>query len=211
MTSRATRSATSSPGSGAGPTPSSSPDGATAPSGPAPVPVSRFRAQDNEKAMPISDTCGPLFTASSPSAILQWSLESRLQARMDTNGSLEYALTWKELDMPAGPPICLLRARARPTSANGYSGWQTPKLPSGGGQEYRATPGGGLRKLEDQVLQVIGNGRYPYDRAMEKRGVARLNPPFSLWLMGFPIMWARCAAQAMPSSPRSPRRSSKRT
>lgn len=31
------------------------------------------------------------------------------------------------------------------------TGWNTPKLPSGGGQEVRQTPGGGLRKLEDQV------------------------------------------------------------
>lgn len=32
------------------------------------------------------------------------------------------------------------------------AGWQTPKLPSGGGQENRETPGGGLRKLEDQAI-----------------------------------------------------------
>jgi len=32
------------------------------------------------------------------------------------------------------------------------AGWQTPKLPSGGGQAERTTEGGGLRKLEDQVL-----------------------------------------------------------
>src|SRR5512146_2768 len=30
-------------------------------------------------------------------------------------------------------------------------GWQTPKTPTGGGQESRRTPGGGLRKLEDQA------------------------------------------------------------
>jgi hypothetical protein len=29
--------------------------------------------------------------------------------------------------------------------------WLTPKIPSGGGMEDRTTPGGGLRKLEDQV------------------------------------------------------------
>lgn len=32
------------------------------------------------------------------------------------------------------------------------TGWQTPKMPSGGGQEHRQTEGGGLRKLEDQVI-----------------------------------------------------------
>ena len=50
------------------------------------VPVSRFRAQDSEKDMPINATCGPLFNASSPSAALQLSLESRLHLRMDVNG-----------------------------------------------------------------------------------------------------------------------------
>src|SRR6266576_2238665 len=82
-------------------------------SGPLPVPVSRFRALESEKAMPINDTCGPLFTRLSPSAGLQRSLENKLQARMDVNGSPEYALTWKELDMPSGVPICVLRASAR--------------------------------------------------------------------------------------------------
>src|SRR5271157_3853765 len=98
------------------------PSGEIAKSGPEAVPVSRFRARDSEKAMPMSDIYGPLFTNSSPSAALQRSLESRLRARMDVNGSPEYALTWKCWDMPSGPPIYALRARARLISDNGYSG-----------------------------------------------------------------------------------------
>jgi hypothetical protein len=100
--------AISSPGLAAGRSPLNSPDGQTPnPPGPAPVRVSRFRALDSEKAMPINDTCGPLFTRSSPSADLQRSLESRLRARMDVNGSPEYALTWKDWDMPSGvPDLC---------------------------------------------------------------------------------------------------------
>ncbi len=132
MTSKATRNATSSPASAGGPTPCASPDGPTnALCGPAPVPVSRFRARDSEKAMPINATSGPLFTNSSPSAALQLSLENRLRARLDVNGSPEYALTWKIWDMPSGPPICALRASARRISANGFSGllkgWTTPQ------------------------------------------------------------------------------------
>ena len=45
---------------------------------------------------------------------------------MDVNGSPEYALTWSIWDMPAGPPICRLRASARRTSGNGCGGWPTP-------------------------------------------------------------------------------------
>jgi hypothetical protein len=41
---------------------------------------------------------------------------------LDVAGSLEYVLTWKTWDMPSGPPICALRARARPTSGNVFGG-----------------------------------------------------------------------------------------
>ncbi len=129
MISKATRNATSSPVSEDGLTPCALPDGqTTAPSGPAPVRVSRFRARDSARAMQTNDTSGPLFSNSSPSASLQWSLASRLQARMEGSGSPLYALTWKEWDMPAGPPICALRASARRTSGSGFtgSGWPTP-------------------------------------------------------------------------------------
>ena len=69
---------------------------------------------------------GPKCDDSSPSAVLQQCLENRLQAALDVNGSPEYVLTWKHWDMPSGPQICALRARARPTSGNGSSGWPTP-------------------------------------------------------------------------------------
>ena len=130
MRSKATPSVISSPESAAGAMRSGSPDGPTSgPSGPAPFPVSRFRALDSDVAMPIEDTCGPLFSGSSPSAGLQRSLESRLRAILDVNGSPEYALIWSTWDMPAGLPICRLRASAHRTSANGSgsspSGWPT--------------------------------------------------------------------------------------
>src|SRR5687768_1089851 len=55
----------------------------------------------NGKAKPTSATCGPSSEPLSPSAALQRSLESRLRARLDVNGSPEYALTWKSWDMPS--------------------------------------------------------------------------------------------------------------
>jgi hypothetical protein len=129
--------AISSPASAAGRTRSISPAGAIVPSGPDPVPVSRFRAQDSAKAMPIDDISGRLFTALSPSARLQWCLASKLQALTAANGSLLYALTWKETDMRSGPPICALRASARPTSDNGSGGsrvgWISPQAADANG------------------------------------------------------------------------------
>ncbi len=72
------------------------------------------------------DTYGQSSEISSKSADLQRSLASKLEAALDVNGSPEYALTWKHWDMQSGPPICALRARARRTSDNAYSGWPTP-------------------------------------------------------------------------------------
>ena len=103
----------------------------TVPAGQDPHRVSRFRALDSSKAMPIKDTYGPLFSDSSPSADLQFCLVSRLAELLDTNGSPEFELTWKQRDMPAGLPICLLQALARRTSDSDYSGWPTPLTSKG--------------------------------------------------------------------------------
>ena len=155
MSSKATPSVTSSPESAAGPTPSGSPDGPTSgPSGPAPFPVSRFRALDSDVAMPIEDTCGPLFSGSSPSAGLQRSLESRLRATLDVNGSPEYALIWSTWDMPAGPPICRLRASAHRTSGNGFGGWPTPNVPNGGRSIAHAEMRGSTAYHKGKKVQV---------------------------------------------------------
>jgi len=53
--------------------------------------------------------------------------------------------------------------------------WITPKQPSGGGQPERTTPGGGLRKLEDQVET--------------KPATKKLNPDWVCCLMGLPAGW----------------------
>jgi hypothetical protein len=45
----------------------------------------------------------------------------------DTNGSLEFVMTWKRKRMPSGAPICRLAARARRTGETGCSSWPTPK------------------------------------------------------------------------------------
>ena len=143
MNSDPTDSAISSPESADGPSPSSLPDGPqTDPSGPDPVPVSRFRSQEQEKALPTNDTCGPLFNRCSPSAALQSALESRLQANLGVNGSPEFELTWKDWDMPAGPPICRLAASGRRTSAKDCSGWPTPNTSRGGKRKGELLMGG---------------------------------------------------------------------
>ena len=184
MTLKVTPSATSSPGSAAGPTRSGSQGGPTiSPSGPAPVPVSRFRARDSDKAMPINDTSGPLFTASSPSAALQRSLESKLRARMDGNGSPEYALTWSTWDMPAGVPICRLRASARRTSGNGSGGWPTPRARDHHKEGPRHHYSPSLAKVVENMVGWTtpqthdAQGRSNPERFAEARDEARLPEP----------------------------------
>jgi len=55
---------------------------------------------------------------------------------MDVNGSPEFALTWKDWDMPAGEPICALRASERRTGDKGCSGWPTCSA-----RDWKDTPG----------------------------------------------------------------------
>ena len=169
MTSKDMTNATSSPASAVGPTPSTWPGGPTTDRcGPEAVPVSRFRALDSTRAMPTNDTSGPLFSALSPSAALSASLASRLQARMDVNGSPEYELTWKHWDMPAGALICRLRASPRRTSAAACIGWPTPRA-ADGHKNTRTHQGAmneakrvGLSRSDLQtVVQVMMGDRLP--------------------------------------------------
>ena len=128
----ATDSAISSPGSADGRLRSTSRAGRrTVQSGPDHVHVSRFRALDSAAALPTSDTSGPLFTASSPSANLQRCLENKLRSRMDLNGSPECVLTWQTQDMPLGLALPRLRASVRRTCATGRSLWPTVRASDG--------------------------------------------------------------------------------
>jgi hypothetical protein len=119
-------------GSGAGNWRSSSLGGQTTDqSGLVPVPASLSRRRGSRKAKPTSDISGPSFDVSSPSAVLQLSLESRLRVGLDGIGSPEYVLTWKHWAMRSGPPICALRGSGRRISDNGCTGslkgWTTPQ------------------------------------------------------------------------------------
>jgi hypothetical protein len=121
--------ATSSGESADGSTPLNSPDGETNQCGPDHARASRSAARANRKPKQTSDTFGQSFIDLSPSAGLQRSLESRLLASLDVNGSPEYVMTWKHWAMKSGPPICALRASERPTEGSGFTGWPTPTSP----------------------------------------------------------------------------------
>jgi hypothetical protein len=101
----------------------------TVPSGQAPAPANPSPRRARARQSQIHGISGPSFDDSSPSAVLQRSLESRLRALLGATGSPEYALTWKHWDMLSGPPICALRASARRTSDSVCFGWPTPTCP----------------------------------------------------------------------------------
>ena len=50
---------------------------------------------------------------------------------LEGNGCPLFALTWKHWDMPAGPPICRLRAWGHRTSASVFGGWLTASASDG--------------------------------------------------------------------------------
>jgi len=205
--------------------------------GPDHAPVNRFRAPASGQEKPTSGISGPSGNVSSRSADLQLSLENRLRARMDVNGSPEYALTWSQWDMPWGLPICALRASRRRTSGKDCSGWPTPNtmdhLPSSN-LETRKTRGG-CSNLKDVVPTAgwatpqFADGRGATGPASRNKDLGRdallthglnqsgshavmgsggvLNPAFVLWLMGFPDVWESCVPQGMRSFRKSPRNS----
>ena len=198
MTLPGSTSAISSQASAVGPLPLDLPDGLTTDLfGPAPVRVSRFRSLDSGQAMSTNDTSGPLFTHSSPSANLQLSLENRLRVRMDVNGSPEYELIWKHWDMPAGLPICALRASGRRKSDSGFIGWPTvraadrgPRKPETARRKLKSDGRTKHHRIEDLLTSLGTVTGYP-------------NPTFLSWLMGFPTFWEEYAPTATRSSRKS--------
>lgn len=126
------------------------------------APVSPLVPPANTKAKRTRVISGPISFGSSPSACLQQSLESRLRARMDVNGSPEYELIWKHWDTESQAPICALRASARRISVSVSIGWpiegwpKTPMASDGDGGVMEIRPGTtGKYKLRD-FAQLAG-------------------------------------------------------
>lgn len=89
------------------------------------APANLFRAQGSSEDTKTPDTSGLSSTVSLRSANLQQFLANRLAQSLDTNGSPEYLMTWRQVAMPSRAPICRLLARGRRKSDTAYSGWPT--------------------------------------------------------------------------------------
>lgn len=126
-TSPDTRSAISSPASGAGVTRCVSQASETMSLfGLDHAPANHSAPPEKAKASTIPVISGRRGFGSSESAALQHSLESRLRAGMASLGSTLFRLTWKRRLTPSGRRIFALRGSARRISGNACTSWATP-------------------------------------------------------------------------------------
>jgi hypothetical protein len=170
-----THNATSSPGSVDGLTPSTSrPSRRTVACGPDRARVNLSARQAEDRGIATHVIYGPPSVGSSSSAALQLSLESKLRARLDVNGSPEYRLTWKHWTIRPEARICALRASAPPTCGRDSTGWPSPVANDSRGSAY--TYGNG--KHENVCLKLLGAARmtgWPTPRANDSTG-AKIPP-----------------------------------
>lgn len=102
----------------------------------------------------MNATCGLTGTNSLTSADLQSSLESKLRARTDLDGSILYRLTWKYRTTPLQRQICALRGSNKRISVNAFilSGWPTTRANDATGAKIPPNREGGMALKTAAVL-----------------------------------------------------------
>jgi len=149
MTCAASRSATSSPASVSGHMRFAAPAGQmTDLFGLVPVPANLSARQAKVLGLMTSGTFGRRSSTLFSSAVLQRSLESKLQAAMQTLGSTLYKMTWKAWDTGSGRSRSRLRASVLRTSVTGSTGWPTPTA---------ALAEKGVRTFEGGLMEAMRN------------------------------------------------------
>lgn len=144
-TSKASRSTTSLPVSAAGRLRSSSPGGPKiGQSGRGVVRAKATPSPASSKRAKTRAISGLHSFGSSASTALQSSLASKLRTRFGTDGSMIYAMTWKEKTTPSGRTYSQLVASTRTTSVNDSGGWPTPRSNDATGSKIPPARQGGV-------------------------------------------------------------------
>ncbi len=174
--------------------------------GQVPAPASRSVQRALSEAARIKDTFGRHGKRSLKSAALQRSLESKLEARLPSDGWTKPFLIWRKMATPAQRQYCLLFVDRKAMNATGFGLWHTPRT---------------LMIMEDpEKFRARMNSKRPKDRknglpnlAVQARWAssnvpmgcsAKLNPQFLCWLMGYTEAWTRKLTSVTRSSLKSP-------
>jgi hypothetical protein len=146
-------SAISSQGSASGATLCETQDGQTTDlSGQAVAPANPLALPEQAPASLTNDTCGPHGLNLSSSADLTLSLANKLKARLNTDGSILFKMTWKEKIISSGLQVFLLRASVRRISDTDCTSWRSPQKSDGEGGVMEIRPGtAGKYKLRDEA------------------------------------------------------------
>ncbi len=154
-TSEDSSSAISLPALGFGATVSGSPDGPMTDLFGQAVALAPVSApQEKAKGLETLVTSGHIGYASSASATLQESLESRLRQRLDTAGSTLFTLTWKRRRTPLGRSYLERAASVRRTSGSGCTSVPTPTGAPESEASRGQSSGRGLRDLVRELSHV---------------------------------------------------------
>ena len=157
----------------------------------------------------MREICGDTSLTSSKSVLLQLSLENKLKQQLNTDGSILFKMTWKDVATPAHRRYCLLRALVPRTSDTACSGgglkkncWRTPTVSDFQGGIRWALKEGAL----DNYKNTIKNGYLAsHHFGLTENGLKAqegkhfcLNTELSRWLMGFPRSWSSVVDTVMP-------------
>jgi hypothetical protein len=135
-----------------------------------------------------------------PAGMLYWAHTASVPY-INAKGYTGFPINWPTVTTQDNPQIAgqgkAMDHPKRGTTLGGAArsvAWATPLA-----SDSRGSAGVGKKELPNQV-KWIGNNQEEFTDQTKNTGSSRLNPRFSLWLMGFPIEWAYCAERVTLSS-----------